>query len=222
MKNFTFALIVLTTLLAGCSDDAIVSPDVAASAEFQTDAANQSTGGVYAFADPATQVGVSTLVRNKDNVLTTVSTSGLTPGHTMTLWWVVINNPAACEYQGGELDGVPCNMPDLFNPEVQAAVLFADGDVVNAGGRATFTSRLYEGEAPGSIADLLGIPAISMFDANAAEIHLVVRSHGPAIPGQVEEQLGSFAGGCTEFMNPPSVPATEGQCADIQFSVHQP
>lgn len=222
MKIFTFALIFATTLFTGCSDDALVSPDVAQERPLQAEAASQSKSGLFAFADPTTQVGESTLIRNKDYVKATVSTSGMTPGHTMTLWWVAINNPAACEYQGGEIDGVPCNMPDLFNPEVQAAVLYGGGDIVNAGGRVSFKSRLYEGETPGSIADLLGIPSIGMFDANAAEIHLVVRSHGPAIPGQVEEQLGSFVGGCTEFMDPPSIPVTEGQCADIQFSVHQP
>jgi hypothetical protein len=222
MKNVTLAFIFATTIFAGCSDDTLVSPDVAENRQLQTDAASQSKGGVFAFADPATQVGTSTLIRNKDYVSTTVSTSGMTPGHTMTLWWVAINNPAACEDQGGEIDGVPCNMPDLFNPEVQAAVLYGDGSVVNAAGRASFQARLYEGETPGSIADLLGIPSIGMFDANAAEIHLVVRSHGPAIPGQVEEQLASYVGGCSEFMNPPSVPAAEGECADIQFSIHQP
>ena len=50
----------------------------------------------------------------------------------------------------------------------------------------------------------------------------MVRSHGPVVRSALADQLSSFGGGCEEFLNPPSVPSQVGQCADIQFSVHEP
>lgn len=45
-----------------------------------------------------------------------------------------------------------------------------------------------------------------------AEIHAVVRTHGPVIPGMVDEQIHTFNGGCD-----PGQP-NEGQCQDLQFT----
>jgi hypothetical protein len=47
-----------------------------------------------------------------------------------------------------------------------------------------------------------------------SEIHLVLRSHGPAMvdnPQVLQEQLSSFNGGC-----PPNT------CGNLQASIHQP
>jgi len=53
-----------------------------------------------------------------------------------------------------------------------------------------------------------------------AEVHLVLRSHGPRIPGQVAEQRTTFAGGCEFFLDPGATHELEpGQCSDLQFAV---
>lgn len=53
-------------------------------------------------------------------------------------------------------------------------------------------------------------------DAQAAEIHIVVRSHGPAIEGLESEQITLFLEPGCEDLGGPNV------CEDIQFSIHQP
>ncbi len=59
-------------------------------------------------------------------------------------------------------------------------------------------------------------------DARQAEIHLVLRSHGPKIPGQINAQISSFQGGCTTNLPPfTEVPDEIGECADIHASIHQ-
>jgi hypothetical protein len=42
------------------------------------------------------------------------------------------------------------------------------------------------------------------------------------MPGRVQEQIGSFAGGCDVDLVPPDAPAEVGECGDIMFAVHQP
>ncbi|MGH3647369.1 MAG: hypothetical protein ACRDTM_09355 [Micromonosporaceae bacterium] len=45
-------------------------------------------------------------------------------------------------------------------------------------------------------------------------MHLVIRTHGPAIPGMLDYQISSFNGGCA-----PGEPNT-GLCRNVQASVH--
>jgi hypothetical protein len=91
--------------------------------------------------------------------------------------------------------------------------------VTSAGGQATFHATLREGD-PGQ--DVIMGDGAVLKDSRGAEIHLVVRSHGPVIAGLDDVQTGSLAGGCETFLVPPAIPAAEGECADVQFSVHQP
>ncbi|MFQ5709341.1 MAG: hypothetical protein ACE5HO_17930 [bacterium] len=100
--------------------------------------------------------------------------------------------------------------------------MFATGDVANHRGQANFRARREIGDLSGSLLPLFGLEPVGLLDPHGAEVHMIVRSHGPAIPGKIDEQIGSFDGGCTAFLDPPEVPDEVGECADIQFSVHQP
>jgi hypothetical protein len=142
----------------------------------------------------------SALVRNDDGVTATFNTSGLAPGSTATLWWVFFNNPGAC------VDG--CNLPDLANPAVLASVQFAAGHVIGGAGVANYGAYITEGDTSGCAAPSL--PCNGLLDSRAAEVHLVVRTHGQALPGVIDEQISSFNGGC----NP--------TCANVQASIHNP
>jgi len=79
-----------------------------------------------------------------------------------------------------------------------------------------------DGAAPGEV--LFG-PALVNLDA---EIHLVVRSHGPVGPlldeGLLEEALATFGGGCiVRDEEGEIIPGTgPNECADVQFAVHRP
>jgi hypothetical protein len=142
----------------------------------------------------------SALVRTDTGVAATLHTSGLAPGSAATLWWVFFNNPAACI---GE-----CDLADLSNPIVQASVQYAAGHVIGGDGVADYGASITEGDTSGCAAEFL--PCNGLIDSRAALVHLIVRSHGQALPGAIDEQISSFNGGC----NP--------TCENVQASVHEP
>lgn len=120
------------------------------------------------------------------------------------------NNPAACDNS--------CNAPDLGNPAVLGTVLYAAGHVIGPNGKGNFAAHLAVGDTSGDSfpvefpGDLVGLIA-----PLEAEIHLVVRSHGPPLPGQVAEQISTFnGGGCHDPGDPTDA------CEDQQFAVHLP
>jgi len=179
---------------------------------------------VYGFVDPDAPsiVGSSTLQRKSDRLTMRLSEVGLPPGHVATVWWVVWNNPEFCHT-------TPCDDTDFANPLVNVDVLYAAGAIVNERGRphgrmplTRFSGELSPGETSGSIYPLLlGIPGIGVIDPLTAEVHLVVRTHGPKLPGQEVEQMTTFLGGCsTELPSFGVVPNEPGVCADVFAAIH--
>ena len=123
----------------------------------------------------------------------------------LTLWWVVFNNPEAC-------DG-PCDGTDLGNPAVEPSVLYSSGRVAARNGRATLIGSVYEASR-GYQDEIIAGPGL--IDADKAEIHMVVRSHGPRIKAIELEQITQFLDpGCVDLGGP-------NECRDIQFSIHLP
>lgn len=174
-----------------------------------------SMAPVVTFADPdGDPVGRSWLERDDDEVEVRVRTSGLEPGNVVTLWWVVFNDRAAC-------DG-PCDDGDLTDPDVKVDILYADGRIVRGNGRVTLRAELEENDITGSVNEgLLGLPPVGLLDAEDAEIHVVVRDHGPRIPGLIRLMRTTFGGGCAGV--PPELGGGgPNVCADLQFAVHQP
>ena len=126
-------------------------------------------------------------------------------GDATTVWFVVFNDPGGCVDGCGEDDVL-----DFFfgANRAKVGVHFGTGHVA---GDPTFSAaaRLAEGDTKGM---LFGMP---LMDSQAAEIHLVVRSHGPAgaLTGQqLAAALHSVDGGCA----PDNGPNT---CGDSQFAV---
>ena len=164
-------------------------------------------------------VGSSTLLRQKDGVSAQFKTSTLIPGHAYTLWWVIWNKPENCAGAPG-----PCLESDFgIADQVEVEILYASGQVVGSNGQTTFSAHLKESDTNGSINDLFGLPSFGgLQDAQQAEVHLVLRSHGPKIPGQINNQISSYGGGCTvNFPAFSEVPDEVGECADIHASIHQ-
>jgi hypothetical protein len=123
-------------------------------------------------------VGTSTLNRTGSGISFSLSTTGLQAGNAVTIWWM------------------------LFNPDKSVSVQYAAGHVIDEGGAAEFGGYLQEGDTEGVIN---GGPGL--MDAQGADVVLVVRDHGPAKPGIVEQQIHTF-GAC----NP--------TCTDLQISMH--
>lgn len=147
-----------------------------------------------------------------------VRATGLEPWHTYTLWIVYFSDSTLC------VDG--CNGPDLG--VAGGGVVYGTGRVALPSGRAWFVTRLRDGAG----ADVVGAPppppfAIAPYEAGPHnEFHLVVRSHGPIIEGELREQLTTFDGGCTEEVGPAPeevgyfpVPSEPGECGDVQLHI---
>lgn len=122
-----------------------------------------------------------------------------------TLWWVIFNQPENC------FDG--CGEDDLANPAAEPSVVYASGQVARLGGRVQLVASLYE-QANGYVDEVIGGPGL--LDAAGAEIHAIVRSHGPADLAIYKDQISQFVDpGCSDVGGP-------NTCVDIQFAVHPP
>lgn len=167
-------------------------------------------------------VGTSTLHRNSHGLAVNFHVTGLSAGHAYTIWWVVWNNPEECTVPGA------CSDIDFGNPDVQVELMYANGHVVGNNGKGNFSAHLNENDASGTINPLFGLPSYGgLADAQKAEVHMVLRSHGPKVPGIVDEQIGSYLGGCPQsfpYGFPPftEIPDEVGECGDIFASIHQP
>jgi hypothetical protein len=171
--------------------------------------------------------GTSTLTRTDTGISAVLHTSELSPGHAMTLWFIVFNNPSACASS-------PCSIEDLLlNPAVQGDFLIAAGNIVGGTGQAVFGGALQMGDSRGSGWIEIGNPdrAVGLLDPRHAEIHLAVHSHGPALSGEeLKAQISSYLGGCQTFLGnqygiaqgPQDVPMAPHECSTIQASVYQP
>ncbi len=167
--------------------------------------------------------GSSTLHRNKNGITVNFKADGLIPG-AYTIWWVIWNQPQECETPGA------CNEPDFANADVvEVEVMYAAGHVVGNNGKGNFSAHLNVDDASGSINEsFFGLPpAGGLQSGNTfnAEVHVVLRTHGPKVPGLVNEQIGSYGGGCdVPLLHLPFTvyPDVIGECADIVFAVHPP
>jgi hypothetical protein len=197
---------------AACSERSPAGPtalgpggDLASASE----AASRTTVALHPFpVGPDLPGTSSSLVRTDSGVSMTIHTNGLVSGNAYTVWFVIFNTPADCVDDG-------CGVDDVFANRGTPSLRLAAGHVGGASGLGNFGGHLSVGDTGGpacsSDPSTLGSCGPGLLDARAAEIHLVVRSHGPAIPDLTSEQISSFLGGC-------SVNA----CANIQAAVHQP
>lgn len=180
-----------------------------------------STSTVHRFVDGSEVEGTfSRLTRYENGVTAALSTSDLAPNEVYTVWWVVFNAPENCS-------GGVCNEDDIFVVEDGQIVRTEDGNramnmdgiqaanisVQHASGSYTEDGRLYisaslgEGEVPGIVF------GPGLLDAETAEVHMVVRTHGARVDEIFADQISSFGGGCE--------PIDAAPCDDIQFTIHQ-
>lgn len=159
--------------------------------------------------------GFATLKRqNNDRVKLLVDTT-VEPHHVITIWWIVFNNPEACSD--------PCDLNDLppfgGDPAVQAASLWGAGGIADSQGRIRLKSTLPIGDPPGQAMPFS--PPDGILDQYKAEIHVILRTHGPEQPGLLHAQMTTFSGGCNNM--PPQF-GTPGNfaCADAQFAMFMP
>lgn len=180
--------------------------------------------------DPA---GTSSIVRTNGGISGNLSASlsndlDSAKGLAVTLWIVVFNEP-------GECATVPCSESDLFVPAVKSDVLHGAGNVIGGSEKVSFGYHLKAGDNSGSIADLFGLPTDNgeswgLIDARAAEVHYVVRIHGPLNPEAMPDQIHTYGGGCIANAPFGYLPPTHpldlfmgwGDCQDIMAAINLP
>ena len=126
--------------------------------------------------------------REDDRIEVNGKTRQLTPGYAYTIWAIVYNDPFACN---GPCDG------DDSGVYGRSVFWSGIGFIANNKGRASFETELIEGYLPGEVRTGSGLT-----DASMAEVHFVIRCHGPAAtddPELLEAQLTTFDGGCDLF-----------------------
>jgi len=189
---------------------------------------------VYWFEDTVHKSGTevsgsfSTLVRTSDGVTASIATSALLPGHAYSVWWVVFNNPSLCNQDGCGVDDVGAALGSGTNPAA-IGVLRAGGAATGADGKLSVGASLQEGFAGGcqTSVPFAGLCTV-LVDSTKAEIHIVLHDHGPVIAGMLNEQVGTFEGGCKNFIDGQNgmerVPYGLGsyECFSPQASPHTP
>jgi hypothetical protein len=182
--------------------------------------ASRSTSDVHVFpAGPQLEGARSTLVRNDNGMSMTFHTSGLEPGTVATVWWAIFHHPELC-FNPGNCTGADVNN-DAQVELVDISVFYATGHVIGGSGKANYGAHLPVGRLtvdPDPSANQLIRGDGVLKDARGADVHLVIRTHGPAIPGLINHQLSTFDAGCTT-----APPALQGPntCMNIQVSVHE-
>lgn len=156
---------------------------------------NISHAAVKTLAVPGVQeagnwAGRARLRPSDDGVRITVKSQRLGAGVAYTVWVAIFNNPHECATN-------PCTGVDLGNGAVEGSLQNLTGRVANEYGRASFEAFLPVGfmhtnPASGALRHILG-PGLQ--DPNGAEIHLIVRCHGPWDGNP--EQLSTFGGSCS-------------------------
>lgn len=174
---------------------------------------------VFSF-ETAADSGDAWLLRTGHGVTARARVDGLEPG-VYTVWWVVWNNPKACGDDG-------CTDADFGTPGLDVDIGYATGHVVSGDGEEVFHTHLDEGESLDGFPTEFGFTSGSgLRDAHRAEIHLVIRSHGEAIPGLVREMSRTFNAGCRYDVFPVQVAPVYGTpgphvCEDQYFAVLPP
>ena len=143
------------------------------------------------------------LTRNNNNITVNIHTLNLPPG-AYSVWWVIWNHPENCL--------TDClSDPDDVDNSLGTGETFvnATGHVLGRGAAANFSASLSVG-GPYSGEYFFG-PGLT--NPGGVLVLLVVRYHGPAIPGMIPQQTAYFEGGCPGGLAP---------CEDMQFVVFEP
>lgn len=228
MKRLLLFLLAVTQIVVtSCSieDAQDVKPDVVPQNDVISDESNGSSAKTAKAETPiinaltGEEQGTAYLSKNENGFTVNYKTTGLIHHHAYTLWVVAWNKPENCTVPNA------CTDVDFaIADQVEVEVMYVAGHVVGKNGTGNFSGHINEGDDSGSTNDFFGLPGFGgLQDVDAAELHFVLRSHGPAIPGQVNAQISSYEGGCTVFFDPfTAIPENPGECGDFQFAIFPP
>ncbi len=151
--------------------------------------------------------GATILVRDgtRKVVTASITTRALEADTAYSIWWAVFNKPQYCMTPNA------CVVADLGpngDPRVNPSVFYAGGFISDIYGLGTTNLRLTPGRTK---RELFAGSDAGLQNFMGAEIHLVLRTHGPAgVAGSVAQQIGTASEAC-----PPD------NCKNVFASIHK-
>lgn len=141
--------------------------------------------------------------RDEDGVSFRIDTTGLVEGHGYTVWLISHDNPDACVTGDGET-GSRCTTLDMLNPATLTSLMWGrSGQFVEDDETTTFTGHRSVPEGPCITEPVVlfeGCDGVlaghGLHNPEEAEIHFVLRDHGPRQEGLEDEQISTINGGC--------------------------
>ena len=214
MKRLLVLLISMALLLSG--------PAAAAAAQPNTLTPSPNGEGLW-LTGPNPGSGVEgssgTAKVGKNGTTITVNATGLVPGQVVTMWIAYYNDGTDCTFPQAGFSR--CCVVDLVTGK--GGIANGAGHVIGSSGQATFSAGVIVGAGPD-----IPIPGTVAYEpSDTPDFVVIVRSHGPKIPGQVSDQIHTTSGGCTTEVGPPpggtggEIPDAEGECGDMQLYVFE-
>ncbi len=160
-------------------------------------------------ASPFEVRGISTIERSEDGVEVSLQTSGMEPG-AWTMWTIYYNNPDKCEHPLFGPDGnqiSACSWSDRLTEGVDRKPGWGDGAVVDGSGIGNFSTTRSANDESYSGDPVPGMPATFplccplLTNPMGAEVHVLMRYHGPAVSDLQAAQIGTWGGGCNNQYN---------------------
>lgn len=138
-------------------------------------AADQDFAPVKTITTNSIVVGSAQLVRNDNGITCIIHTSGLVPGDAYSVWWVITD------------DG----------PKMASLTFNATGGLAGDDGTATFAGHASTGPiGPVDNSEVLS-NGDGFFDSPRTDtVTVIIRHHGPPIPGDINQQTHNFNFGC--------------------------
>lgn len=156
--------------------------------------------------------GATILVRDFNNnvIDASFSIADLDPNSVYSIWLAVFNNPRYCSDDDCGLDDIPGVNP-AADPRVHPSVFYGGGFIADDGGNGHATFKIVPGRTSRELFG--GTKNYGLERVWGPHIHVVLRTHGPAVTGSVAHQMGTASGTC----NTPS-----GMCENVFASFHPP
>ncbi len=200
-KTISAITVFAALLLSGCAALNQKAPETAPQAEPVSKADMLFPFECELEADECEARGSSTVRRTEEGLAVSLQATGLDPGAAYTVWVIVFGDPASCVG--------PCDGGDMDSGTGDPAMRLLTGKVVDGQGSGEFSGHLELWDPTGGGAKGNALTGIT--NLNAAEVHIVLRSHGEPIPGQIEAQISTFSGGCRQ-----------NGCVNQHYSIHPP
>lgn len=192
-RFLAFAALTAGIHLAACEGQQSLAPvdgNDATAAAFAAGGASPVIVQVLPIADIAGKglSGTVRLTRSTEGLWADVDVDGLTPGYAYSVWWAIFNNPQGCD--------AGCDSFDLRNITEAQGSLVNGGGFVGNGSTIVHGSHLARHDPEGKSVEA-GDPR-GIRNPYGAEVHLIIRNHGPAEvdPANLALQVGTFGRFC--------------------------